>query len=823
MANHQNDAQLSRYLDNEELIAFAESSLAETAEKQRAALDGGASLPFGFGSQPGDTLDLSDRGVRDLPIELINLIKDRVERLSLGHNRLTQVPAEIVLHLRNLQILDLSHNNISSIPDTVKSMFSLMFLAVEQNQIRRLPVCIGEMSRLTKIKVGSNPIEFPPPDIFVPSSYGSSPGGAPVEEARQICSQVKSYLREVALKEQSEGSETLSESNLETPRPPKRTVSGRFPVRPSISGIDGLEHLRITSEHSLMPPPPIPQKSRARDSIVVPSLSRRPGIGALIADGDRNSRSRSDTVTSIHRSKRLGYVPRKISNAASISATESGTLKPLHYRGPSHSSLAAYSGNESSSGAVSPVEGPVNRHPLVRRRLSSLPEDRRVSRPTTMTVKLATRVVFTLFQLNPSIGDAVRIIKSGTPKKMAIERYFFEANSQLEELDRRLSQLAQNTKDNKASEHDPWIQAIRRKLTSRGELMYVRNIMLHIFGTMVEVRNILTFQAAEVYQVKTPVKSARSSMAANSSRSVTPTQAKPFPKKRLRGATILQPSKLTTPGSVPPPVPLSTSRSNTMTSMSATPKSGDSFASLGAIPMSRSNTQPGQAEDSEEQRQFEQIYIKLQNACDLAAATLPGCRVDFFSRKEGAHRSMQTSKARHWTLVLHKCDASINALEQLRMRLSLVKLKDPGLRNQRDFWQLCDIFVRTWTDLAVEIKNVGQQGYDTDSIKVAMRPVLKAVKDVGLTISASPLYQNALRSNTASGYVTPVPATPLSAALGPAALATVPSTPSSLVNPAEYFPPGQMPYAFPSLGSREDLASTRESGTMRFHPNSRVR
>ena len=56
---------------------------------------------------------------------------------------------------------------------------------------------MGEMSRLQKIKVGANPIEFPPPDVFVPNPLGgASPGGMPVEEARQICSQVKLYLRE---------------------------------------------------------------------------------------------------------------------------------------------------------------------------------------------------------------------------------------------------------------------------------------------------------------------------------------------------------------------------------------------------------------------------------------------------------------------------------------------------------------------------------------------------------------------------------------------------------------------------------------------------
>lgn len=67
-------------MSTEELLAFARAALDETAEKQRAALDGGAQLPFGYGPQPGDTLDLGDKGIHVLPAELIILIKDRVER-----------------------------------------------------------------------------------------------------------------------------------------------------------------------------------------------------------------------------------------------------------------------------------------------------------------------------------------------------------------------------------------------------------------------------------------------------------------------------------------------------------------------------------------------------------------------------------------------------------------------------------------------------------------------------------------------------------------------------------------------------------------------
>ena len=80
MSPNHADGNAKQAANPEELIVLAKSALAETEQKQLAALDGGAQLPFGYGTQPGDTLDLSDKGVRVLPTELINLIRDRVER-----------------------------------------------------------------------------------------------------------------------------------------------------------------------------------------------------------------------------------------------------------------------------------------------------------------------------------------------------------------------------------------------------------------------------------------------------------------------------------------------------------------------------------------------------------------------------------------------------------------------------------------------------------------------------------------------------------------------------------------------------------------------
>jgi hypothetical protein len=109
------------------------------------------------------------------------------------------------------------------------------------------------------------------------------------------------------------------------------------------------------------------------------------------------------------------------------------------------------------------------------------------------------------------------------------------------------------------------------------------------------------------------------------------------------------------------------------------------------------------------------------------------------------------------------------------------------------------------------VKDIGQQRIDITTIKMVMKPVQRAVKDVSKSISDSPLYHAALRppnnSNNSFGLASPqslapafqsgyqgnftanlntalaqslpmgpptnVPATPLAAALGPAAQATL--------------------------------------------------
>jgi hypothetical protein len=81
-------------------------------------------------------------------------------------------------------------------------MTSLKFLAVARNNIRRLPLALGEMPSLQKLKFDENPIEFPPPDaINLPKkSFASS---LEAEREKETCKAVKAYLKAAAVKQRA--------------------------------------------------------------------------------------------------------------------------------------------------------------------------------------------------------------------------------------------------------------------------------------------------------------------------------------------------------------------------------------------------------------------------------------------------------------------------------------------------------------------------------------------------------------------------------------------------------------------------------------------
>ena len=106
--------------------------------------------------------------------------------------------------------------------------------------------------------------------------------------------------------------------------------------------------------------------------------------------------------------------------------------------------------------------------------------------------------------------------------------------------------------------------------------------------------------------------------------------------------------------------------------------------------------------DAEEQ--FGRIFLKLQATSNLASQTLPHCRTEFQARKGQAQHSGQDRLAQQWGRALNKCEEVLINNKALKKRLEVVKVNDPGLRYQRDFWQLCDAFVQVgYIYIAVDI------------------------------------------------------------------------------------------------------------------------
>ena len=88
-------------------------------------------------------------------------------------------------------------------------MASLKFLAVARNSIRRLPLALGDMPNLQKLKFDENPIEYPPLDMikYSKKSVGSS---FETEREKDACRAVKAYLKDAAAKQRVKSAEEES-------------------------------------------------------------------------------------------------------------------------------------------------------------------------------------------------------------------------------------------------------------------------------------------------------------------------------------------------------------------------------------------------------------------------------------------------------------------------------------------------------------------------------------------------------------------------------------------------------------------------------------
>lgn len=370
-----------------------------------------------------------------------------------------------------------------------------------------------------------------------------------------------------------------------------------------------------------------------------------------------------------------------------------------------------------------------------------------------------------------------------------------------------------------------------------GDQRYIRTLMLLLYGSLIEARNAcvslgIKCESKKVQSVGIPgISTIHEEGQKRRDRSLTPTRERPNPERRRRNGNAPSNTNLTQSS-----VPLyinGRSRSNsrttglngsTVSSIANTPRSGESFNVTGALMIrSRSNsamavhpalTRPPVSEDSEKEALFEKIFHELNSSVEKSLVEVPSVQQVFRRCLAVADSTDTQPKIRNlWTELLRRCQFCLETSETLKMRLSTIKLHEPSnIRNSREFWQLCIRFIYSVADLLMEIRAVNQDEPVLVELLHTLKPIYVPTREALADIRASPwypilnnshttpeltpyssssanvnrngTYRNHQRapgstgSNASPLHLPGIPATPLSAALGPAAQATVPSTPS---------------------------------------------
>ncbi len=854
-------------LSSAEVIALAKDAL-------RSALEENATN--GMGSKelkpPGITIDMSHQNIMTFPDEVIDIIKNEIERLALSNNQIYTFPARLAectslryLNVRNncirdfplsicelpqLEILDMSRNKIKILPQEIGKLMALKVFSLQKNKIEELPQALAYMSSLQCLKFDGNPITFPPREVLVPQAT-SPPNGPLLREEFDdvtVTTQIKKFMKQKAAMDRSEAESAAEDSMSEGgdyPRPLKRVTSGRFPIK--VNGTD-VPDLRSPATARA---PPIPSRSHYRGLSAQNAALRRPGIMPLTM-GNSNERLRSNSESllrldnKIDRSRRMGMIPKKSTDLATVDETKN-TNRYSHLRGLSHGS-ALQNGNssaidDSSRPAFDPAETYGGRTTYVRR-LSSLPEKKRQSGTPDPIVEGAKGVLFAVEQVNPLIGNLMELTRDPSNKRSSLERVFFNANTHVEELTRDIREYDMYTEEDEeiaprsnANIHRACVTCVSayihvcgllsrnvESLVQNGDPRWIRHMLLLIYGSLAEVRNagVAMMKSQEKKTETLPSVSEtrnenRDSMESQNTirpapceRGSTPTRDRERPSlvippqanPRLRSATLVQhPSNLRV---------MTDSRgyngmkdrSATMTS--ATPKSGESFASV-------SSSGKPTAEFTEEDRMFDKIFLALQQASEMCIRVLPEVHDNFVRVMYKIENSnLGDQLKRKWAELVQMCELAMASAESLKARLSTIKLKEPGIRSQPQFWNLCDNFLNGYTDLVTKVKELKSM---TPLLDVSMihllRPLQKVMKEIGHHVQNSPWHDalgnldngraraavntNGMSANPSYGVLsTPptiaLPMTPATAALGPAVQATVPSQPASASYMHQSFP-----------------------------------
>ncbi|PHH71911.1 hypothetical protein CDD80_4902 [Ophiocordyceps camponoti-rufipedis] len=812
----------SKVMTPAQVMALAQQAMQNALESEKnQAADVDA---VGPGLRSGVTIDLSRKDIQRLPEEVVDIVKDELERLALSHNQLTSLPARFsectllrylnirgnqikefpmpLCDLKSLEILDLGRNQLRSLPNELSKLSSLKVLSVPKNQIRELPVCLADMVSLQVLKFEGNPVSFPPKDVLRPQNGSPPNDGFPREtDVNEVTmtAYIKKYMKQYAILGRTDPEATGDESSegAETPRfPLKRAASGRFPIK-----VNGADVPDIRSPNSGSRPPIVPIRAHSRGLSQQNAATRRPNVMPLTI-GNVNERLRSNSETLLRsertdgRNRRLGLASKKASELGTLDETQAN-VRFSHYRGLSHGSAMQGAPPRSKSPAT-PTE-PYLQRPVYVRRLSILPERRRESKIFDPVIEAAKGILYSVFQIHPMIQVLMSLTNDGSAKRSSLEIVLYNTNSHVEELEQEIQKHDTADEEVTPIENGNVRRACQTLVSAYGHVCtllvenidtfvddgdarYIRTLLMLLYNSIMELRVTLASITGEHAKARPPNRQAD-----NVGRTIRPyprEQTTTTPKgdrsgfARSRNGTVVHnPANLRVATDVALPYVNGSGQAVMVTS--ATPRSGESFSSA--------HSRETGSDFSEDDAQFDRIFLSLQRSADLALRTLPG----FQEQLTGGLRNALQQRApmgmiQDWKSLIAMCNTTVQQTEILRNRLSLVKLKDPGVRTQPSFWNQCNNFVASWTNMAHKIKAAINTIPLPPDTRLRLRPIQQSMKETSNTIVQSPWHHlfrpsgipgGAYASQVTSPTRAQVPITPLSAALGPAMQATVPTTP----------------------------------------------
>lgn len=118
-------------------------------------------------------LNLYDKRLFSFPEEIFSM--PNLEMLDLSHNNISVVP-ERIAELKKLHSLYINHNNIADLPDALLQMNSLKILYIQHNPLNEKKDIANKIPvKLDKLESGNPPADFiaPKPEFSKPDSINS--------------------------------------------------------------------------------------------------------------------------------------------------------------------------------------------------------------------------------------------------------------------------------------------------------------------------------------------------------------------------------------------------------------------------------------------------------------------------------------------------------------------------------------------------------------------------------------------------------------------------------------------------------------------------